>query len=171
MSKPQLKKLLHRLERSQLEQMFLDAYSARNEIKEYFEFYLNPDVEKLSEKYSTAIARELSKSRQGRSKARISVIKRLIAEFSSFQPGFEAEIDLYYSTISNSLAAASSYYFSDTLINGIAALMARMLNIADRNFEADKALERLKELIDNEKNGTRYFRQLLRKELNSYHPS
>ena len=49
MSKLQLKKEIQKLERHQLEQMVLDAYAARKETKEYFEFFLNPDVEKLTE--------------------------------------------------------------------------------------------------------------------------
>ena len=51
MSKLRLTKEIKQLERHQLEQMILDAYAARKEIKEYFDFFLNPDVDKLIEKY------------------------------------------------------------------------------------------------------------------------
>ena len=50
MSKLLLKKEIKDLTRNQLEQMILDAYDAKKEIKEYFDFYVNPDVEKLTEK-------------------------------------------------------------------------------------------------------------------------
>ena len=43
MSKIQLKKELQTMEAPQLREMILEAYSARKEIKEYFEFFLNPD--------------------------------------------------------------------------------------------------------------------------------
>ena len=47
MSKIQLKKELQTMEAPQLREMILEAYSARKEIKEYFEFFLNPDIEHL----------------------------------------------------------------------------------------------------------------------------
>ena len=46
MSKLRLTKEIKQLERHQLEQMILDAYAARKGIKEYFDFFLNPDVDK-----------------------------------------------------------------------------------------------------------------------------
>ena len=58
MSKLRLTKEIKQLERHQLEQMILDAYAARKEIKEYFDFFLNPDVDKLIEKYKVAASKE-----------------------------------------------------------------------------------------------------------------
>lgn len=60
MSKLLLKKEIKDLTRNQLEQMILDAYDAKKEIKEYFDFYVNPDVEKLTEKFKVAISREFA---------------------------------------------------------------------------------------------------------------
>ena len=170
MSKLQLKKEIKSLSREQLENMILDVYDARKEIKEYFEFFLNPDVDKLKEKYKVAISRELSRSKRGYSKARISVIKKLIKEFASFQPGFEAEIDLYYYAVSFAMLVETSLYCSDTLINGISILVVHMLDYADSNGIADKTLARLLVLADNENGGTKYFRNHLRDILESYTP-
>lgn len=170
MSKLQLKKEIKSLSREQLENMILDVYDARKEIKEYFEFFLNPDVDKLTEKYKVAISKELNRSKRGYSKARISVIKKLIKEFASFQPGFEAELELYYYAVSYSLLVETSLYFSDTLINGISFLVVQMLDYADCNCVADKTLERLLALVDDERSGTKYFRNSLRSLLESYTP-
>ena len=78
MSKLRLTKEIKQLERHQLEQMILDAYAARKGIKEYFDFFLNPDVDKLIEKYKVAASKEFNRSKRGHSKARISVIKKLL---------------------------------------------------------------------------------------------
>ena len=65
MSKLLLKKEIKDLTRNQLEQMILDAYDAKKEIKEYFDFYVNPDVEKLTEKFKVAISSEFARNKRG----------------------------------------------------------------------------------------------------------
>ena len=171
MSKLQLKKEIHRLERRQLEQMILEAYDARKETKEYFDFFLNPDVEKLIEKYKVAIAKEFARSKRGHSKARISVIKKLVKEFESFHPGFDKEIDFLFYIVSHALLTETTIYFSDTLMKGIAAIIEKMLDTADRNLVADTLLTNLTALLDDESAGTRYFRRYLREALSHFRPA
>lgn len=50
MSKALLKKELAHLDRDQLVEVILNAYSSSKEAKDYFEFFLNPDAEALLEK-------------------------------------------------------------------------------------------------------------------------
>ncbi len=171
MSKLQLKKEIQKLERHQLEQMVLDAYAARKETKEYFDFFLNPDVEKLTEKYKVVVTKEFARGKRGHSKARISIIKKHIKEFESFHPGFDKEIELQFYVITYALLTETNIYFSDTLMNGIAAIMERMLETADRNLVADKLLTRLISVLDDEKSGTRYFRRYLRDSMSQFRPS
>lgn len=171
MSKLLLKKELKALSREQLEQMILDAYDAKKEVKEYFDFYVNPDVGKLTDKFKVAISREFARSKRGQSKARISAIKKLIREFKAFQPGFEAELDLHYYTIAFALLAETSFYFSDTLISGIGVLLGNAIELADRNFVADKILAKFTRLFDDENAGTKYFRRFLRNSINDIAPT
>ena len=49
MSKAQLKKFLKDLDRDQLEEFILDLYSDSKPAREYIDFFLNPNVEKLVE--------------------------------------------------------------------------------------------------------------------------
>ena len=168
MSKITLRKELANMDKSQLLELILDVYDARKEAKEYFEFFLNPDVARLQAKYEAAIAKELDRvKRGGYCKARISVIKKLIKEFSSFQPGFDAEIELLFYTIGYAMAAESHLYFPDTLTRGIAALIKRIVEIADSNYVTDKTLDRLGRLLSDSKAGSRYFRKFLSDELTS----
>ncbi|MDE6527627.1 MAG: hypothetical protein K2L78_01085 [Muribaculaceae bacterium] len=170
MSKQKLTKEIRLLERHQLEQMILDAYCARKEIKEFFDFFLNPDVEKLIEKYKVAVSKEFSRSKRGHSKARISVIKKLLKEFQGFQPGYDKEIELMHYIINFALLSEASVYFSETLMKGISSIMMKMVETADRNLVADTLLASLTALLDNEASGTRYFRRFLRDELSAYRP-
>lgn len=171
MSKLQLKKEIQKLERQQLEQMVLEAYAARKETKEYFDFFLNPDVDKLIEKYKIAVSKEFARSKRGHSKARISTIKKLVKEFESFHPGFDKEIELQFYVVTHALLTETNTYFSDTLMKGIAAIMERMLEVSDCNLVADKVLAGLIAVLDDEMSGTRYFRHYLRGTLSRFRPA
>ena len=81
MSKTTLRKELKNMNREQLEQIILDAYDARTEIKEYFEFFLNPDVGKLLDKHKARLVKELNRTRWGRSKARVTILKLSVKYF------------------------------------------------------------------------------------------
>lgn len=81
MSKALLKKELAHLDRDQLVEVILNAYSSSKEAKEYFEFFLNPDLEALMQKKVDIIAKELNRAKYGYSKARISFIRKAISDF------------------------------------------------------------------------------------------
>ncbi len=55
MSKGQLKKYIEGLERGQLEEFVLDIYSDVKAAKEYLDFFLNPDVNKVVDKTQRAL--------------------------------------------------------------------------------------------------------------------
>lgn len=87
--------------------MILDIYSLRKDAKEYFEYYLNPDVEKLYKKYEEIIFKELKRVKRRawhkECAARPSVIKKAIKEFDSFGSGKEWTVKLMFSTVENAL--------------------------------------------------------------------
>ena len=64
MSKNTLKKELDLMDRGQLVDIILDLYSNRPEAKEYFEFFLNPDIEKLREKVITKAQKEIMRTKR-----------------------------------------------------------------------------------------------------------
>ncbi|MDE6017940.1 MAG: hypothetical protein K2G85_03900 [Muribaculaceae bacterium] len=61
MSKAQLKKYIQGLDREHLEEFVLDIYSDVKPAKEYLDFFLNPDVNKLVEKTQRAIYSKIYK--------------------------------------------------------------------------------------------------------------
>ncbi len=66
------------MSKEQIIEVVLDIYSSRKDAKEYFDFFLNPDVEKLLDRYRNLAVKEFSRNKRRWSKARITVIKRKI---------------------------------------------------------------------------------------------
>ena len=60
MSKTALKKKLESLTREQIIDVVLTAYSSNKSIKDYFDFFAMPDVEKLYEKFMRELTRKSS---------------------------------------------------------------------------------------------------------------
>lgn len=139
MSKSQLRKELKGFSKEQLEDIILAAYDSSSKAKEYFEFFLNPDVKALMEKHIDAIAKELKRNKWGESKARVTVIRRSIKDFASFGVGAEDHARLVLYTFQMFLGMASSEYtVNATQRSAIAALACEYVTIAAVNgfFEA-----------------------------------
>lgn len=159
MSKTKLKKELSLFSREQLVELILEMYDARKEVKEYLAFFLNPDSKALFEKYHKLIARELSRNKYRRSKARISRIKESVVEFESFAPDIEYRYLLYRWLIVRALSAESVYSFSDTLFNGIDKLVIRGLDLASKNYQLDKFIADAQKLIEKIDCGSKPYRR------------
>lgn len=134
------------MSREQLIEVILDAYSARPDVKEYFEFFINPDVRKLMSGRKEKVRRELVRSKWGTSKARSSVIKKLVKEFRSFSPGEIPVLDFYTEVLKMMGWTEKSYNFPDPLINCIDKLVTDMIIFADDNGMLDEAITRLESL-------------------------
>lgn len=157
------------MDKEQLVQLILDTYSARKETKEYLDFFLNPDVEKLLAKYELAVFKEMNRTRRGGyCKARISVLRKYIKEFSSYKPGFQNEIDFLLYIVCNAIMVERYVHFPDTLINGVASIVRELMDISDRNFVADTTLTKLKSLLGCKQTRPGYFLKHLDDELDSY---
>ena len=132
------------MSREQLAGLLLEAYEARKETREYFEFFLNPDVGKLSQKYEAAIAKEFARVKRRYCRARMSNVKAALRDFASFQPGDEKRID-----------------FPEALIKSVAGILVAALNFADKALLADRALAAIDAILSDTAAGTLYFRRSL----------
>lgn len=169
MSKHALKKELLTLDKQQLVDLVLDAYSARKEIKEYFEYFLNPDPEKLFEKFKLVIAKELDRAKRGiHSKARISFLRKQIKLFESFQPDAEWSLQLRLFIVAYAMLAEARLNFPTTLLEGIASIMTGTVDLADANGLFDHTLHRLENTLKDPGMGTLYFRNFLQLRLTDH---
>lgn len=95
MSKKALKKELIKLTKEQLIEQILDLYNKNKAVKEFYNFYLNPNSDKdLAEKYKAVINKEFNIKSPERASLKFSVAKRAIADFKALQPSPTALADL-----------------------------------------------------------------------------
>lgn len=85
MSQSQLKKYLQSLEKTEIIVTVLELYSSHKEVKEYFEYFLNPNEKEQFEKYKLIIDKEFKWAKY-EPKMRISVAKKAIADFARLKP-------------------------------------------------------------------------------------
>lgn len=169
MSKVQLRRELAGLSKDQLIEVVLDAYAARREIKAYFDFFINPDVEKLIDKYEKDIAKEFSRSKWGRSKARISHITRLLKDFEGYNPGAEHVVAVYLFTIGFGMLTEYNVNFPDTLLKGLSKLIIKTLEYADAHGESARVIESFDKLLDENIVGySRLSRRILKQSIEAY---
>ena len=95
MSKNALKKHLQTLTNEQMIETILELYEIMKPVKEYFEFYLNPNEQEMFEKYKAIIVNEFyPKGKYAQPKTRFSVAKKAIADFRALKPSPELLGDL-----------------------------------------------------------------------------
>lgn len=144
MSKAALRKELNSFTREQLIDVVMAAYDSSPKAKEYFEFFLCPDVDKFLDKQVEIVAKELNKTKWGRCKARITVIRNAIKEFEAFGADTEHVAKLIYLSFRMTLGASGYYDIPEPLKKGIGNLGARYMRIAAENGFLPKALDDLK---------------------------
>ena len=93
MSKLQLKNLLQTMDKSKLVSMILEMYDTRKEIKEYLDYYVNPNEKEQFLKAKKIIEDEYFPAK-GLPKERLSVAKKAISDFSKLKPLPELEAEL-----------------------------------------------------------------------------
>lgn len=156
MSKTQLKKELKDLDAEQLRQLLLDVYDARKEAREYLEFFVNPDIEKLYEKYRAALEKELYRGKYGRSTARISRIKRLIKDFASFGADLDSQLRIMDYVLSNSAVIERTRFAQTPFLNGMGTLACDILSFGDRHGAFDRALRIVSGVLESDQTTRRY---------------
>lgn len=147
MSKTQLKKELATLTNDQLVALVLDAYSARRETRDYFEFFLNPDADALKERYRVEIEREMTRGKYGASTMRITRIKRALKDFESFSPGVEYVLSLRLYAIESMINVERYKRFKDTQYRGCAALINETVVWASKNEIFDSCMDSVNRLL------------------------
>ena len=97
MSKAQLKKYLLRLTKEQVIDVVLELYEARKEVKEYLDFYVNPNDDAKLEEYKKIIYNEFYPNR-GEPKCRFSICRKAVSDFKKLKPhpACIADLMLFY---------------------------------------------------------------------------
>lgn len=144
--------------KDQLVELILDHYSNRKDAKAYLDFFLEPNTDKLLEKFQIKTDKELGKSKHGYSKAKVTVIKTALSDLESFQPGYEIVSKALFFAIQTLLYHERYLRYSDSHYNLMKWLVNRYLDYANRNLTLDTALAELDSVLRAGVLGTRSFR-------------
>lgn len=155
MSKLALKKTLATLTPEQKDELILDLYSARAEAKAYLEFFINPDIDKLIEKSTAEIFKEIYKrGSRGYNKPRITRIRNIIKNVATLNPGPEYVLELMFNTIALLTGAGNQgFWYTEGVLKSFGRIIAEMLRLADDNGVLEPNLMRLTNLIEGIKGG------------------
>ncbi|MDO5394509.1 MAG: DUF6155 family protein [Bacteroidales bacterium] len=168
MSKTSLKKELATLSDTQLRELILDVYTARKEARDYFEFFLDPDVEKLTDKTWRLIEKEMGRSKRGYLACRFSHIMKMLKDYESFGPGADNVLSLMIRTFTLALFYEKTYLCKPAFQNGTARLYSRIMDFAEKHLLFDTTLSRTSESISQ--NASRIMRNRLKEILESRTP-
>ena len=133
MSKSQLTKLLREMPREETAELLLKLYSARKEAKEFLDFFIDPDVGKISDKAQTAIKNEVWREVKHKAALRMTRIRKTVKWFDSFDPGIEEQLKLRLFAIDQICSRNKKTIFSDATARGVINLVTDTLRLADKN--------------------------------------
>lgn len=132
----------------QLRQIILDAYDARKETKEYFEFFLNPDVDKLLDKFNKALDKELNRTKWGQSKARVTNIKNAMKDVVTLNPGVETVMKMYFTTFQRLGQTERYATFTSSQDNLVHFVLKSLLELADKSLMVDETVDTLTKILN-----------------------
>ena len=146
------------MSREQLEQIVIDAYGIGGAAKEYFDFFLNPDTEKLLEKMENDIVKELRRVKWGYCRARVSLIKKAVDKVISFNTDVVTAIKAYGIALLDMGFADKFAELLPSHDNLVVRLTGQLISYGNRHNAADLAIRQVNDIINDDRLGLRYRR-------------
>ncbi|MDE5572865.1 MAG: hypothetical protein K2I94_03825 [Muribaculaceae bacterium] len=167
MSKASLKKELDLMDRQQLVDIILDIYTARSEAKEYFEFFINPDIDKLTDRVIDKAKKEIARVKRGSySRLRISKIKVLDKYFASFNPGPDRILDMKFRLFNLCVLQSFHSYYPPALLKSVSNMLPDLIKYADTSGQFTILLNRLQRYLSNPFQADRQLKKMIAYQLN-----
>lgn len=135
MSLTSVKKELKTYTHEQLIELIADLYKAKQlSTREYLEFMLNPDEEKLYDHTLSTIARELARIKRGYAHFRSTRIRKELQRFDAFGTSATLCIEIRIATLRSICLLAVDWHFGNPQGNFAIRLLDDTLALADRNL-------------------------------------
>lgn len=155
MSKSKLKKTLKTMGREELVEMICELYDARKEAREYLEYWLDPDIDKLVDNVKTGIFKIFFRSEGNpRKSPDRTALKKLKKDFGSlcFEPEKTAdimltEIEIYIEWLSTRKKVLSHEERIRKLFNEAYEYIDSSELTGQFGIRHDRALDRFNELM------------------------
>ncbi len=162
MSKTQVKKELEQLSHEQLVEFIAELYSSCRAARPYLDFYCNPDINALFDRYATSISKETQRGKRRYSTARISRIRADIREFATYGIETPMIIDLMLYAVRCIVLMEQQRIMKKPILSGCVTLINETLELADKSGIFTYALERVEALLDGNVGSRHYIAYLLK---------
>lgn len=151
MTKLAVKKAISQFTPEQLRGLILDVYTKYKDAKEFLDFFAEPDIEKTTERYRDALNKEIYRIHHRQQSPRISVIKRILKNFSNLEPGFEAETTLRLEVLHRltEVVRANRTAYRETLFTGIARFAVETCVFLERNGVIEEHIASIKKWVED----------------------
>lgn len=127
MSKAQLKKYIQGLDREHLEELILDIYSDVKPVKDYLDFFLNPDIDKIVDKTKRTIFSKIFRPNGDPVlRLKFTKINEIMKDFTMKirDPYMVADMMVYL--LSLLCEYGSHYYHEEPFVNSLVANFGRL---------------------------------------------
>lgn len=163
MSKTALKKQMKLLTADQLMEVILELYDARKDAREYLEYYVNPDEEKMLDRYRNIVLKEFF-PQKGRAKARTSVCKKALKDFTTLHPSPRRIAELRLTLVESIMryAVNSRYWIRVSHENTFLDTFRELLDYLYRNDLYDEFQRRIDMVVASADRPRNPFREPVR---------
>jgi hypothetical protein len=157
-----IKKELKKLDNENLIELIVDLCKKNKSVKEFFDFYANPDEKELFDKYRNKIHEAFSPKR--RRKPKLKAGKQAISDFKNFSPSAEllADLMLYYVESGVKFTNESSH-INKPLYSSLETTYRATLTLMKNEDLLGKFAFRAKKIVNDSRNIGWYFHDNLYK--------
>ena len=159
MSKTTLKKAIKEFTPEQLRGLILDIYTKYKDAKEYLDFFAEPDLDKIYEKYSEAIFKETDRIYHRHPAPRLQRIKANLKKFILLEPGYESVAQLMVEASERLIINGKGDRYSSATMRGTAAFLNQTCEFLERNDALEQYLPRLVKAVESVKRKFSYYNE------------
>jgi len=143
-----IKKELKKLDKDKLVEMLSDLYKKNKSVKEYFDFYINPNEKELHAKYRDKVYEAFYPKRGDRLK--LSDGKKAISDFKNLEASRELLADLMLVYVETGVEFTNEYGdIDEPFYNSIASVYSQALTLMKKEKILDNFSDRAKKIVDD----------------------
>ncbi len=147
----EVKSELNKLNKEELIKHISELYKKYKPVKEYFDFYINPDEQKLLEQYKEKVTEGFFPKRGYQLK--LSISRKAINDFKKLGTSAESLADLLLHFVENGVDFTNEYGdIDENFYTSIENTYSNALDLIDKNGLLDKFEERANKIVVDTEN-------------------
>ncbi len=144
----EVKSELNKLDKATLIKHIAELYKKYKPVKEYFDFYVNPDEEKLLEQYKEKVTEGFFPKRGY--KIKLSISRKAINDFKKLEVSEKIFADLLLHFVECGVKLTNKYGdIDENFYSSVANTYAKALDIIDNNNLLEKFQERALKIVSD----------------------